>query len=194
MNFLGHIYFSNNDLDLMYANLQGDYIKGKDLSHLPEIVQRGSHLHRTIDNYVDTHPDVKELLHQLYSHLPKISGIAVDLYFDHLLARDWSQYHSTPLREFIDSFYNYTPDFTESFSPGFQFMLDKMKEFDWLYQYQYMRGLSSASGGLSRRISFENNLHQAPLVFSMLQPEIETAFQKYMGSAQPFFEDYFKKN
>lgn len=194
MNFLGHLYFSNNDLDLMYANLQGDYIKGKDLSHLPEIVQRGSHLHRTIDNYVDTHQDVKELLHQLYPHLPKISGIAVDLYFDHLLARNWSHYHPTPLRDFIDTFYQYTPDFRDSFTPEFQFMLDKMKEFDWLYQYQYMRGLSSASGGLSRRISFENNLHQAPHVFAMLQPEIETAFQKYMESAQPFFEEYFKKN
>lgn len=178
----------------MYANLQGDYIKGKDLSHLPEIVQRGSHLHRTIDNYIDTHPDVKELLHLLYSHLPKISGIAVDLYFDHLLARDWSRYHETPLRDFIDAFYRHDPYFKDEFTPDFEFMLEKMKEFDWLYQYQYLRGLSSASGGLSRRISFENNLHQAPHVFAMLQPEIENAFQKYMETAQPFFEEYFKKN
>ncbi len=178
----------------MYANLQGDYIKGKNLSHLPEIVQRGSHLHRTIDNFIDTHEDVKELLHILYPHLPKISGIAVDLYFDHLLARDWSNFHSTPLRDFIDTFYQHLPNFKDSFAPEFLFMLDKMKEYDWLYQYQYMRGLSSASGGLSRRISFENNLHQAPYVFNMLQPEIEKAFHKYMESAQPFFEDYFKKN
>lgn len=178
----------------MYANLQGDYIKGKDLSHLPEIVQRGSHLHRTIDNYVDTHEDVKELLHQLYPYLPKISGIAVDLYFDHLLARDWSNFHDIPLRDFIDAFYQHPPGFQDSFAPEFLFMLDKMKEYDWLYQYQYLRGLSSASGGLSRRISFENNLHQAPHVFAMLQPEIEQAFYKYMESAQPFFEDYFKKN
>jgi len=194
MNFLGHLYFSNNDLDLMYANLQGDYIKGKDLSHLPEIVQRGSYLHRTIDNYVDTHPSVIELLHMLYPHLPRISGIAVDLYFDHILARDWSKYHDKPLRLFIDEFYQHKPYFVDSFSPDFQFMLEKMKEYDWLYQYQYLSGLSRSSGGLSRRISFENNLHQAPQVFAMLQPEIETAFQKYMQSAQPFFEDYIRKN
>ena len=86
------------------------------------------------------------------------------------------------------------PHFRNEFSPEFEFMLDKMKEFDWLYQYQYMRGLSSACSGLSRRISFENNLHQAPHVFAMLQPEIEGAFRKYMETAQPFFEDYFKKN
>lgn len=178
----------------MYANLQGDYVKGKNLTHLPEIVQQGSHLHRTIDHYIDTHHEVKELLHLLYPHLPKISGIAVDLYFDHLLARDWSQYHDLPLRAFIDRFYHHQPHFKDSFMPDFIFMLEKMKEFDWLFQYQYLRGLSSASSGLSRRISFENNLHQAPHVFAMLQPEIENAFQKYMQTAQPFFEDYFKKN
>lgn len=194
MNFLGHLFFSNNDLDLMYANLQGDYIKGRDLSHLPEIVQRGSHLHRTIDNYIDTHPDVKELLHLLYSHLPKISGIAVDLYFDHLLARDWAEYHNESLRDFVDRFYQHHPKFEDSFSPEFRFMLDKMQEFDWLYQYKFVRGLSAASSGLSRRISFENNLHQAPHVFTMLQPEVESAFQKFMDAAQPFFQDYFKKN
>ena len=178
----------------MYSNLQGDYIKGKDLSHLPEIVQEGSHLHRTIDSYVDTHPAVKDVLHQLYPHLPKISGIAIDLYFDHLLARDWAKFHPKPLREFIDEFYQYEPKFKDSFSKQYQFMLDKMKEMDWLYQYQYVRGLSSACTGLSQRISFENNLHQAPHVFSMLQTEIESAFNIYMESANPFFEDYFKKN
>lgn len=178
----------------MYANLQGDYIKGKDLSHLPEIVQRGSLLHRTIDNYVDTHPAVLDLLRLLYPHLPKISGIAVDLFFDHLLARDWSRYHDTPLRDFIDEFYNHEPYFEDSFTPDFQFMLEKMKEYDWLYQYQYLSGLSRSSSGLSQRISFENNLHQAPQVFAMLQPEIETAFHKYMQSAQPFFEEYIQKN
>lgn len=178
----------------MYANLQGDFIKGKDLSTYIPIVQRGVKLHRTIDSYIDTHPAVKELLASLYTHLPKISGIAVDLYFDHLLARDWSKYHPIPLREFVDSFYKHRPDFASSFSPDFQFMLEKMNEFDWLFQYQYLRGLSSACNGLSRRISFENNLHQAPQVFLMLQSEIEEAFQRFMQTAPSFFENYFRES
>ena len=33
----------------------------------------------------DNHPEVKYLLRNLYPYLPKISGIAIDLYFDHLL-------------------------------------------------------------------------------------------------------------
>jgi len=193
MNFLGHLYFSDNDLDLMYANLQGDYIKGRDLSQYQPIIQEGVVLHRTIDNYIDTHPAVRELLHQLYPHLPKISGVAVDLYFDHLLARDWNEFHDKPLRDFIDEFYKHQPHFESSFTYNFRFMLEKMHEYDWLFQYRHISGLSSASSGLSRRISFENNLHQAPQVFTMLQPEIETAFQEFMSSAHPFFREYFTK-
>lgn len=193
MNFLGHLYFSNNDPELMYANLQGDYIKGRDLSGYSEIVKQGILLHRTIDDLVDNHPAVRELLKSLYEHLPKISGIAVDLYFDHILARDWSTYHPVPLRKFVDDFYNYHPTFESTFSFEFSFMLDKMKEFDWLYQYQYERGLRSASSGLSRRISFRNNLHEAPDVFLAKQQEIEQAFHLFMQDAHPFFENYFKK-
>lgn len=194
MNFLGHLFFSNNNPELMYANLQGDYIKGKDFSMYAEIVQEGVVLHRTIDNFIDTHPAVRELLHELYPHLPKISGIAVDLYFDHLLAKNWKQFHPMPLRQFIDEFYAFKPKFSDDFSPEFNFMLSKMKEFDWLYQYQFLDGLQKACTGLSRRISFENNLHEAATVYQKKEKEIERAFQLFMQDALPFYENYFKKN
>mgnify|MGYP002265619164 FL=1 len=178
----------------MYANLQGDYIKGKDFSMYHETVQKGVVLHRTIDNFIDTHPAVRDLLHKLYPHLPKISGIAVDIYFDHLLAKNWNQFHTKPLREFVDAFYSFEPQFSNEFSPEFKFMLSKMKEYDWLYQYQFYDGLEKACSGLSRRISFKNNLHQAPAVFRTKEKEIEQAFRLFMQDAHPFYENYFKKN
>jgi len=33
LNFLGHLFLSNNDKDLMLANLYGDFVKGKDLTN-----------------------------------------------------------------------------------------------------------------------------------------------------------------
>lgn len=88
MNFLGHLYFSENDTELMLNNLYGDYVKGKNLDAYPLEIQRGILLHRAIDNFIDTNPGVKELFHHLYPSLPKIAGIAVDLYFDHILAKN----------------------------------------------------------------------------------------------------------
>ena len=84
MNFLGHLYFSNNDLELMYANLFGDFVKGKAMYNFPEKIQSGIQLHRSIDSYIDRHEDVRKLLKTLYPELPKVSNVAIDLFFDHL--------------------------------------------------------------------------------------------------------------
>jgi acyl carrier protein phosphodiesterase len=94
MNFLGHLYFSNNDFELMQANLFGDFVKGKDYTHLPLKLQEGVTLHRKIDHYIDHHPAVLDLVHLLHDDLPKVAAIAVDIYFDHLLAKNWSKFHS----------------------------------------------------------------------------------------------------
>lgn len=194
MNLLGHLYFSNNDPQLMYANLLGDYVKGKDYSHLPVQIQKGIKLHRTIDNFIDTHPKVKELLHELYEPLPKISGIAVDLFFDHLLAKNWSSFHDLPLKDFVQNFYSVTISDLEFYPAEFKFMLSKMKEFDWLYEYRNFSGLEFACSGLSRRISFDNHLSFAPAVFLEKEKVIELVFNNFMIDAIPYFEDYFKKN
>ncbi|NRA10342.1 MAG: DUF479 domain-containing protein [Crocinitomicaceae bacterium] len=194
MNFLGHLYFSNNDPQLMYANLLGDNIKGKDYSHLPRKIQDGVKLHRTIDNYIDTHPVVLELLRELYNPLPKISAIAVDLYFDHLLARNWSKFHNQDLKQFVEDFYAIEFETPEQYSYPFEFMIGKMKEFDWLYEYRNHSGLTQACSGLSLRISFENALGKAPDIFLERKESIELAFNKFMSDAIPYFESYFKNN
>ena len=66
MNYLGHLYFSDNDHTLMLANLFGDFVKGKDLSAFQPEIQNGITLHRSIDNYIDSHPEVLRLLKILY--------------------------------------------------------------------------------------------------------------------------------
>ena len=188
MNFLGHLYFSNNDLELMYSNLFGDYVKGKDYTHYPKKLQNGITLHREIDHYIDSHPRVLELLRTLYPKLPKISGIAVDLYFDHILARRWNEFHSTDLRTFVNEFYNYNPKHENHYSTEFKFLIEKMKEYDWIYRYKEFEGLDSACKGLSKRISFENSLASAPTVFLQLESEIESTFDAFLKEAKLTFK------
>ncbi|MGJ8661357.1 MAG: ACP phosphodiesterase [Bacteroidota bacterium] len=184
MNFLGHLYFSRNDTDLMAANLLGDFIKGKDLSHYSKQTQKGIFLHRSIDTYIDHHPAVIDLLHILYKPLPKIAGIAVDLYFDHLLAKNWSNYHEMKLEDFIQRFYSSLNMNNPDFTPTFKYMLIKMMEKNWLYQYQYKHGLHKACQGVSGRISFENELVHGVEVFEIYEEPIQRAFQLYMEDAK----------
>ena len=187
MNFLGHLYFSNNDLELMQANLFGDFVKGKDYTHLPLKIQEGVTLHRKIDNYIDNHPAVLDLIRLLYNPMPKVAGIAVDLFFDHLLAKNWNQFHHQEIDEFIYQFYKSINTSTPHYSEHFQLMLVKMQEDNWLLSYKNLEGLNLSCQGVSRRISFENNLKNGVQVFKKYELEIEKAFFEYMKDAIPFF-------
>jgi acyl carrier protein phosphodiesterase len=183
MNFLGHLYFSRNDKELMLANLFGDFVKGKDLSHFSIKTQQGIYLHRNIDSYIDNHPAVHDLLQILYKPLPKVAGIAVDLYFDHILAENWKDFHEVKLADFIQDFYDSVHLNHEDFTPKFRLMMEKLIEHNWLYQYQFEHGLYKACQGVSRRLSFENPLSNGLDVYHEYKTEITKAFHLYMKDA-----------
>jgi len=186
MNFLGHLYFSRNDHDLMLANLFGDFVKGKDLSHFRVKTQKGIYLHRCIDSYIDNHPAVHDLLQILYPQLPKVAGLAIDLYFDHLLAVNWADFHKEKLESFIQEFYNSVNLDHVEYSDEFKFMIEKMIEKNWIYYYQFEYGLNKACQGVSRRISFQNELINGVEVYNNNRLEIERAFFLYMADAQVY--------
>lgn len=198
MNYLGHLYLSGNRKSLMLANIYGDFVKGSDYTHLPKIVQEGVTLHRQIDDYIDHHPLILRILNDfLYEDLPKVANIAVDLFMDHLLAKNWSRFHSLNLKKFENNFFKYALDPSNqyfklenadfSYPPEFIQLLTIMHQKSWLLQYEKLDGLKMASTGLSNRISFNNNLKEATKVFKKREPIIEKVFFEFIQDAQNKF-------
>lgn len=184
MNFLGHLYFSDNDFDLMIANLYGDSIKGKKYLKYPKKIQDGILLHRKIDSYIDNHPAVKELRRKLYPELPKIAGVAIDLYFDHLLAIHWNKYHQKPFDLFLEEFYSFRSPLEPILEKDFLIFLKRLREHKWISYYPSQYGLEKVCIGVSRRISFDNKLSQAPMVFAKRKKEIQKVFFQFMKDAE----------
>ncbi len=180
MNYLGHIYFSANDFELAYANLYGDFVKGRDFAHLPQKLQDGIRLHRAIDNYIDLHPAVKELKSILHVDLPKVNPIAIDLYFDHLLAKEWNNYHPAPIDNFLSDFYRYHPIYWDAYPNAFKSFVVRMRDVKWLSYYAEFYGLTKACEGVSSRLSFPNKLSIAPSVFLRFHSEITAGFHAFM--------------
>lgn len=195
MNYLGHLYLSGNQHDLMLANIFGDFVKGRDYTHLPPIVQTGVTLHREIDDFIDHHPLVLEVLNSfLYKDLPKVAPIAIDLYMDHLLAKNWDQFHNLKLIKFEKSFFEFALNqsnhtfqnsgSTYVYPPEFFGLLKIMHKKSWLLQYAKLDGLKMASTGLSKRISFSNNLDEAVYVYKKRESHIKHVFSEFMKDAQ----------
>ncbi len=105
MNFLAHLYLSGDNVDVRLGNFIGDHVKGSLLGRYPDGVQKGIFLHRAIDFYTDTHPatfEVRQLFREGYR---KYSGVVVDVFFDHFLARYWGTFSPYPLKGFTRKFY-----------------------------------------------------------------------------------------
>lgn len=188
MNYLGHIYFSNNDFELAKANLYGDYVKGSDLSNYSELIQKGIRLHREIDHYIDHHPLItEELLPILRPDLPKVAPIAVDLIFDHLLAKNWSDFHEQRLNDYLEDFYASIRSNEIDFSMTFLQQLGRMENFRWMNVYAQFEGLEKLSHGVSKKLNFSNSLPNTPKVFLKNEKKITRIFFAFMKDAKEHF-------
>ena len=187
MNLLGHLYFSFGDRELMYANLFGDSVKGRHFNKFPPKLSEGILLHRRLDHFIDSHESTVRLKRQLYDQLPKVAPIAIDLFYDHLLAKDWNHYSKISYYDFLEQFYSYSPQSWEYYPEDFKRFIQQLRIHKWMDNYPTTFGLRRLSEGVSSRLSFKNNLKNAPTVFLEKESLITTAFQEFMTAASKEF-------
>jgi acyl carrier protein phosphodiesterase len=89
----------------MLGGIVADFVRQPQVGRLPAGVQEGIRLHRLIDAFTDRHPVVHGSIGRLAGKFGWFSGILIDVYYDHVLAREWSRYSAEPLRAFADRAY-----------------------------------------------------------------------------------------
>jgi len=187
MNYLGHLYFSYDDVELMHANLFGDFVKGSNLDRYTSQVKQGILLHRQIDSYIDQHPTVKQLVLALYPALPKVAPVAVDIYFDHFLSVYWKEFHHESLINFLTRFYTHTINDIHFPDDHFLYVIRRIKNEQWLSSYADTSVIKQVCIGVSKRISFPNALVLGGTVLNDHYQMIERAFFSFMDDARKHF-------
>ncbi|MCW8125505.1 ACP phosphodiesterase [Microbulbifer halophilus] len=102
MNYLAHLLLSGPDPDWRLGGLLGDFVKGPLRGERPAAIEAGIHLHRRIDATTDDHPAYRDSLTLLDPQWRRYAGIVLDIWFDHLLNRQWPHWHPQPLQAFCD--------------------------------------------------------------------------------------------
>lgn len=88
MNYLGHLLVLPDSGLVTLGNLLGDFFKGRtDLIEHPEL-RLGVTLHRQIDRFTDAHPIVLRSKTRIGDSRRRVSGVLVDIFYDHFLALD----------------------------------------------------------------------------------------------------------
>lgn len=158
MNFLAHILLSSQNSEEMVGNLLGDFVRKGEEARFSETMQRGILLHRKIDGFTDSHPVFRRSRRRIRPELRRYGGIAVDLFYDHFLAKKFSNYHDLPLEQFADRLYRLLEHYEPQLPPRLRQIMPAMIGRNWLVSYREIGAIEQALGRISQRLSRPNGL------------------------------------
>ena len=155
MNYLIHFLLAGDDDELRLGNLLGDYVKGRvERFEHPGITDRlrtGIQMHRTIDAFSDRHPAVHRSKRILSAEYGRLSGVIVDMFYDHVLARRWTEHHPRPLQDYAQEVYRTLNGNLHRLPAPVHPLIMSMSRGDWLRGYASQRGIERALQGMAQR-------------------------------------------
>jgi len=155
MNYLVHFLLAGDDDELRLGNLLGDLVKGRvERFAYPGVTERirtGIQMHRTIDAFSDRHPAVRGSKDILAADYGRLSGVIVDVFYDHVLARRWSEHHPQPLPQYTQEVYRTLRGNLDRLPPAVHPLIKAMSRGDWLRGYASARGIERALAGMAQR-------------------------------------------
>jgi acyl carrier protein phosphodiesterase len=161
MNFLAHAFLSGDDDEIILGGFIADHVKGNDKLNYSEKIILGIDLHRNIDSFTDSHPEVEKSKERLRPHFHKYSPVVIDVFYDHFLAKNWNRYSSENFQEYVQSFYRLMELKKEIFPLRTLRMFHLMIQENWLESYKEIEGIHAALSNMARRTRFESNMEQA---------------------------------
>jgi acyl carrier protein phosphodiesterase len=193
VNFLAHVYLSGNDSEIIVGNFIGDFVKGKSmLEQYDSGLVKGIELHRSIDDFTDNHPVVTESKRRLYEKYHHYSAVIVDMYYDHLLAHHWSDFHPEPLRVYTLKIYKVLMDYHDILPDEVRGMLMYMMRDNWLLAYSKLEGIHRALSGMSRRTTFRSRMEEAASDLEEHYEAFDKEFLTFFPDLKTHAEDFLK--
>lgn len=193
MNFLAHLYLSGNRPGVMVGNFIGDFVKGRHVrERFPPDLAMGIDLHRAIDAFTDGHPIVtrsKQRLRPLFRHY---SPVVADMFYDHFLAANWSDYHPLPLADFAANVYDLLNSYLEVLPPAVQRLLPYMVKGNWLVSYAEPEGIHKALSGMAARTPYESGMEKAGNVLQAHYGDFREEFMEFFPEIEAYAADYLK--
>lgn len=154
VNYLAHLYLARHSHEAMLGALLGDFVFGRAaLEDYSPVIRREILLHRRIDRFTDEHPAVLGVRQRFPDGVRRYAGIALDVYFDHLLARDWARYSGVALDRFTGPFYAHLLDRLDGLPDRLQAIAPRMAGHDWLGSYRERGNVDLAVRRIATRLS-----------------------------------------
>ncbi|WP_277013727.1 acyl carrier protein phosphodiesterase [Flavobacterium lindanitolerans] len=192
MNFLAHIYLSGSNDFMKIGGFMADGVRGKDYEHFPDDIRKGILLHRAIDTFTDAHAVFRISKHRLHERYGHYSGVIIDVFYDHFLAKNWQDYSDEKLDVFVQNFYQSLEDNFDMLTPKVQNMLPHMERGNWLWNYQFVDGIGTILSQMDRRTKNTSKMGESVQELEQFYKEFEQEFTLFFKELREFVADKIK--
>jgi acyl carrier protein phosphodiesterase len=153
VNHLAHLLLAPREPMVRLGNLLGDFVRGHDVASLPAPVRAGIEQHRAIDRFTDAHAMFRRSRARVSAPLRRFSGVLVDVFYDHFVARDWARLgEPLPLRAFTAEVYGLLRAHAALLPERLRTALPPMIARDWLAACGDLDGVAAVLHRLSLRL------------------------------------------
>ncbi len=191
MNFLGHIFLTPEDDEILLGNFIADSVKGKPDTLYSGRIADGIRFHRAIDAFTDSHEVVKKGVERFRSTQGRYAPVVIDVIYDHVLASQWNQFHDVALEPFSLSVYARLAPHQSRFPARVKHYFPYMRSQNWLFNYQFQWGIKKSLEGLDTRSVNQTQMHLALDVYSEFETEFKNEFKLFIADAQIMAHNYF---
>lgn len=189
MNYIAHIHLAAFTNTSLVGNFIGDFVRGSQLDYLTKPLRDGVRLHRKIDSFTDSHPQILALKGLFPRALRRTSGICLDIWFDHLLLTHNPQYPPDLLPHVFDQFYNELRS-VDMPDERFRRVKSSLLETRWLQHYQQaetcLRAMLTVQKRLRDRLIFAQQSYH---FLRQNQAELEQGFHQFYPDLMQFSQD-----
>ncbi len=177
MNFLAHLHIAQYCNSHLLGNLLGDFVKGDPSKQYQPAIANGIKLHRFVDRTTDHHPIVDECKPYFTGVARRFAPIALDMFWDHCLAKHWKFFHDEPLNRFVNrAFQAVDREVNDELPPRFLVLHSRMWSGGWLQSYQDLDNIEFALHRMSQR---SPRMADLTTTFSVLDTEYATLEAKF---------------
>lgn len=180
---------SGDDPEVLTGNFMGDFVKGRLEGQYPPGIHKGLVLHRRIDTFAHHDPVYQQSKQRLSSHYGLYRGVLVDLFYDHLLVREWNDWSTEPFAAYLSRTRKCVDAHHELLPPRLQQLVTVIFT-DLLPSYGKVEGIGSALERMARRIQRENPLAGAESELVQHYDGLAGDFRLFMPRAWQFVADY----
>jgi len=189
MNFLFHMLLSGDNEQILAGNFMGDFVKGPLADRFPERIRQGVTLHRRIDSFASRDDLFQRSRRRLHPHFGLYRGVLVDLFYDHFLVVEWSNWSDEPLdvylarsRSLIEGQRGELPERLQGLVP---IIFEEL-----LPSYGTVAGIARALERMSRRVVRENPLAGAESQLELNYEGLRADFRGFLPLVSRFAADF----